>query len=160
MKQPSYETLLSNARARDDLLALVFAGVISLAIAADRRPIIRGLSENRFRRLLNEYFPEVEIENGAAAKDLPDADVFAGLVSLLLDNRIEPTEQRAWLSYAIASSAMGHGLLWQEMGLPAPHVLGDVMLEHFPALAAANSDGREWKAFLHGLRSERAGEVL
>jgi nitrogen fixation protein NifQ len=157
MSQASYDKLLSGARTRDDLLCLAFAGVISHAIAAHRLPIIRGLSENRFRRLLNEYFPEVEIENGVGAEDLPGAAAFAGLVALLIASRVEPTEQRAWLSYAIASSAMAAGELWREMGLPGPQLLDDLMRENFPALAAANDGPLDWKTTLHRLRCARGG---
>jgi hypothetical protein len=157
MNESSYDKLLSSARRRDDLLSLAFAGVISHSIATRQQPIIRGLSENRFRRLLNEYFPEVEMENGATPADLPGATAFAGFVALLIDSRIEPTEQRAWLSYAIAAAAMAPRELWREMGLPGPQLLADLMQEHFPVLAAANENKLDWKTFLHRLRCERAG---
>ena len=148
MQRSEYDALLAAARVRDDLLSLAFAGAISRALAENRRPIIRGLSEGRFRRLLNEYFPEVEIGNGDCDALKPDASRFAGFVETLLQHRREPTEQRAWLSYAIASAAMEAGPLWNQLGLPTELLLDDLMLENFPALAARNASGVEWKAFL------------
>ncbi len=148
MTRPSYDDLISGARSRDDLLALAFAGVISRSLAADRSPLIRGLSESRFKRLLNEYFPEFEIPNGQPEGRRQLDDQFAALVNLLLDNRVAPTEQRAWLSYAIAASALGPDPLWEDMGLPSREVLSELMRENFPTLAALNVHDLPWKKFL------------
>jgi hypothetical protein len=155
MKQASYEDLVSGARAREDMLSLVFAGVISRAIAEGRQPLIRGLSENRFRRLLNEYFPEFEIANGNALPGAADSEAFAKLVSFLIERRSEPTEQRAWLAYAVASCAMAPGVLWQEMGLPGPQLLDDLMRVHFPSIVAENRGSTEWKSLLMRAQDQR-----
>ena len=147
MDPTGYQDLLSQARFSCDLLTLAFAGVIGQSLAAQRRPLIRGLSESRFKRLLNEYFPQLEFPNGIPADAKPAPDEFDELLGVLLQHRLEPTEQRAWLSYAIASAATGGGSLWRAMGLPSRAVLFELLRDNFPRVAAANVGDAKWNDF-------------
>jgi len=146
------------ARKPDDLATIALAGVIVEALRTGQRPLIRGLSEARFQKLLNEYFLDLTLCNDSAvAAAATDADEFEELVALLLEFRAEPSERGAWLAYAIASAAMGDNHLWEDMGLPSRQVLSDLMREQFPALAAKNSGNMKWKKFFYRQLCERAG---
>jgi nitrogen fixation protein NifQ len=140
-------------------LGIALAGVIGRALESCRRPLIRGLSEARFQKLLNEFFPDCELTNGEPAPGLkpPGEDEFDDLVALLLEHRAEPTEERAWLSFAMASAAMGEDHLWQDMGLPSRTDLSALIADHYPALSAANSGNMKWKKFFYRQLCERAG---
>lgn len=156
MKTETADTPLDHARHPDDLATLVFAGVIAEALRQGRRPLIRGLSEARFQKLLNEYFFGVALANGEAPPATAN-DEFADLVELLLEYRSQPREQDAWLAYAVASAAMGDNHLWQDMGLPSRKELSELMREHFPALAAKNDKDMKWKKFFYRELCQRVG---
>jgi nitrogen fixation protein NifQ len=143
------------ARKPDELATLAFAGVITEALRCGRQPLIRGLSEARFQKLLNEFFFGIALTNGTPAP-APN-DEFDDLVELLLEHRAEPSEPEAWLAYAVASAAMGENHLWQDMGLPSRKELSELMREHFPALAAMNSRDMKWKKFFYRQLCGRAG---
>ncbi|MDP2794163.1 MAG: nitrogen fixation protein NifQ [Sulfurisoma sp.] len=146
------------ARRSDDLLSLAFAGVIGGALTRGRRPMIRGLSESRFQKLLNEYFVDAELDNGEPGQDsaIAAGEEFLDLVDLLLEHRATPGERAAWLCYAIATAAMGENHLWQDMGLPDRKTLSALMCESFPALTAKNSGDMKWKKFFYRHLCERA----
>ena len=148
-----------SARRPDELLTVALGGVIIAALRSDRRPLIRGLSEGRFQKLLNEFFLDLELSNGESERTghAADDDEFNDLVALLLEFRAEPTERGAWLAYAVASAAMAQNHLWEDMGLPSRKVLSDLMREHFPALAAKNTGDMKWKKFFYRQLCERAG---
>lgn len=145
---------LTHARHPDDLATLAFAGVIGRALQAGRRPLIRGLSEARFQKLLNEYFVGLAIDNGADAK--APADEFDDLAALLLEHRREPDEPSAWVAYAVAAAAMGENHLWQDMGLPSRKHLSALLERYFPALAGKNTGDMKWKKFFYRQLCERA----
>jgi|ERR1017187_2304626 nitrogen fixation protein NifQ len=152
------QQFMERARRPAELATLAFAGVIGLVLAARRRPLIRGLSEARFEKLLNEHFIlEAMFPNGEEKPGVEAEDEYADLVNLLLEHRAAPTEKDAWLAYAVASAAMGENHLWQDMGLPSRQVLSDLMGKHFPTLAAKNVGDMKWKKFFYRQLCERAG---
>ena len=153
--QISPERLLEVARRPDDLLTIAFAGIIAQAERSGRRPWIRGLSDARFKKLLNEYFYTQALTNEPAG-DARDMDEFNDLAALLLEHRLDASEQLAWLAIAIASAAMGENHLWQDMGLPSRKVLSRLMTTYFPELAARNSGDMKWKKFYYRQLCERA----
>ena len=59
-----YADLVRSSRFPRDLRSLAFAGVIGQALAARRRPLIRGLSEASFQRLMKTCFPGLALRNG------------------------------------------------------------------------------------------------
>jgi nitrogen fixation protein NifQ len=153
--------LLLQARRPQDLDTLVLAGVIGMAQKAGRKPLIRGLSEARFQKLLNEFFIGVVLENGSGAAPRADnGDEFNDLVELLLDNRTRPSEPSAWLAYATASAAMGENHLWQDMGLPNRRNLSDFLRLRFEPLAVLNTADMKWKKFFYRQLCERAGVLI
>jgi nitrogen fixation protein NifQ len=155
---PTRQHLLDHAR-HTGTITLALAGIIGAAVDSGRQPLIRGLSDARFQKLLNEFFPGCEIANGEAQRGLkpPGVDEFDDLVALLLAHRAEPTEERAWLAFAMASAAMGENHLWQDMDLPSRDVLSALIAEHFPGLAALNVANMKWKKFFYRQLCERAG---
>jgi nitrogen fixation protein NifQ len=155
MSLPSYEQIMHHARNGAELTTLAFAGVISEALAAGRRPLIRGLSEPLFQQMLDAYFPGLVLANDDESVD-KRIDEFDDLLQLLLDCRIKPSEERTWLCFAIASAAMADNHLWQDMGLPNRKVLSDLMAQNFPVLTARNVGDMKWKKFFYRQLCERA----
>jgi nitrogen fixation protein NifQ len=145
------------ARCPDDPATLAFAGVIAMSLSANRYPLIRGLSEACFQKLLRKYFSELAYQNGESIQQINNYDEFDEIVELLLEHRVSPAEQEEWLAYAIASAAMGENHLWQDMGLPNRQVLSNLMSAHFPTLAAKNTGDMKWKKFFYRQLCERAG---
>ena len=154
---PPYPTSpISQARCPHDLASLAFAGVIAESLRSSRLPLIRGLSESCFQKLLKEFFSDLAYSNGNTTQSA-DYDEFDEIVELLLEHRVIYAERETWLAYAIASGAMGENHLWQDMGLPSREVLSDLMRTHFPRLAAKNVGDMKWKKFFYRQLCERAG---
>jgi len=154
------DTPIHYAHQPEDLETLAFAGVIAQSLQSSRQPLIRGLSESCFQRLLKEYFADLQFSNsgtGAQNNTGEDYDEFDEIVELLLEHRTSPREQETWLAYAIASAAMGENHLWQDMGLPSRKVLSDLLNTHFPTLAAQNTGDMKWKKFFYRQLCARAG---
>ncbi|HZV53685.1 MAG TPA: nitrogen fixation protein NifQ [Rhodocyclaceae bacterium] len=147
-------TLLSQARRPDDLATIAIAGVVGMSLRRGRQPLISGLSEARFQKLLNEYFVGIALSNGEAPASI--ADEFDDILELLLEHRAEPTEPAAWLAHAVASAAMGENHLWQDMGLPSRKHLSALLQAGFPTLAARNTGDMKWKKFFYRQLCERA----
>ena len=152
----SPRTMLACARQPDDLLTIAFAGIIGQALIDGRRPLIRGLSDVHFAQLINQYFSIPNPGNDTPAAAPAGVDEFADLAELLLQSRAELSEPLAWLSFGIASAAMGEQHLWQDMGLTSRKVLSEIMSRFFPALAASNSGDMKWKKFFYRALCERA----
>lgn len=153
--------LLRCARDPNDPLTIAFSGVIGRALAAGQRPLIRGLSEEEFCRLLQRYFPDALLENGTdtggvragAAGD----DELGELFALLREYRRDERRETIWLARAIASAAMRDNHLWQDMGLPNRAFLSRLMRDWFPDLSARNVGDMKWKKFFYRQLCERAG---
>ena len=141
--------LLSHARDAEDLDTQVVAGVVGVALRANRTPLIRGLSEDRFQKLLDEFFVGMALDNGHADADQTENNEFADLLELLLEHRAEASEPAAWLAHAVASAAMGENHLWQDMGLPSRRHLSAFMQSRFGSLAALNGGDMKWKKFFY-----------
>lgn len=151
---------IARARRPAEPATLAFAGVIAESLRTSRQPLIRGLSETCFQRLLKEYFSDLACSNGELsdhAGNYDEFDEFDELVELLLEHRATPSEHEEWLAYAIASAAMGENHLWQDMGLPSRAVLSMLLQTHFPTLAAKNIGDMKWKKFFYRQLCERAG---
>jgi nitrogen fixation protein NifQ len=158
-----HETLapIHHARRSDDLATQAFAGVITRSLQSSRQPLIRGLSENCFQRLLNEFFSGLEYVNGSATpQSARNYDEFDEIVELLLEHRASTREQETWLVYTIASATMGENHLWQDMGLSSRKVLSELMQKHFPTLAAMNTGDMKWKKFFYRQLCKRAGILI
>lgn len=153
---------LALARHPGDPATQAFAGLIVQSLLARRRPLIRGLNEDGFGRLVDEYFPGFACRNGESdVRQEPGGqfaiDEFDDLVDLLLAYRSSASRQEAWLAHAIATAAMGQNHLWQDLGLPNRQVLSALLNTHFPLLAARNTGDMKWKKFFYRQLCERAG---
>lgn len=152
-------TLLALARNPADLRAIALAGVIGESLRAGRVPLVRGMEEGDFQRLLARHFPGVTLANGAAPAVDPALDEFEDLVALLLDHAAEQDEDTRWLALAVASASLGDNHLWQDMGLPGRRELSELLRRWFPSLHARNTGDMKWKKFFYRQLCERA-EVL
>jgi len=150
---------ISHARQPEELATLAFAGVIGESLRFARQPLIRGLSESCFQNLLKEFFSDFNHPNGISIDGTQSTvyDEFDEIVELLLEHGASGNERENWLAHAIASAAMGENHLWQDMGLPNRKVLSELMLTHFPTLAAKNTGDMKWKKFFYRQLCERAG---
>jgi nitrogen fixation protein NifQ len=158
---PHFDDLVRASRFPGDLRTIAFAGVMARALETGRRPLIRGMTEYSFQRLLRVCFPGVCLENGCAAPDdAQTADEFDDLLNLLLDYRGESSQIHDWLSFCIASASMQDQHLWQDMGLPNRAMLSRLLRENFPDLAARNVGDMKWKKFFYRQLCERSGLVL
>ena len=161
IRQTDYSTTpLARARRPGDPATLAFAGVIDQSLRASRQPLIRGLSESCFQKLLEEFFCGLSFANGercAAPGAFDEFDEFDEIVELLLDHRASFAEQETWLAHAIASASLGENHLWQDLGLPSRAVLSSLMQTHFPSLAAKNVGDMKWKKFFYRQLCQRAG---
>ena len=156
-------------------LTLALAGVIGGT--ARRAPPyqlpVAGLAEAALHRLLQRFFPALAPmqrvallaqsrvcgESSAptlAAQNPGVADEFADIVALLLEEHADADESVVWLAHAIATACMSADHLWQDMDLPDRPVLGRLMREHFPQLAARNVRDMRWKKFLYRELCDRA----
>jgi len=161
MRSPSYVDLMRCSRFPNDLRTAAFTGAIAKALATQRRPLIRGMPEDSFQRLLRSCFIDVALCNGEAADcEAPDVDEFDDLLSLLLDNRTQASEINGWLACCVASAAMHDGHLWQDMGLPDRAQLSRLLYEYFPALATKNVGDMKWKKFFYRQLCQRAGLTI
>ena len=55
---------LAHARRPSDPATLAFAGVIAESLRTRRLPLIRGLSESCFQKMLKEFFSDLAFSNG------------------------------------------------------------------------------------------------
>lgn len=151
--------LLARACAPQDLRTLVFAGVLDQARRAGSRQLIRGLSEERFQRLIACFFPGVALRNGAPEPEQGVIDEYDDVLELLMRHRAQPDEESAWLCHAMASAAMRENHLWQDMGLPNRKALSELIRQELPALHAKNTGDMRWKKFFYRQICEQA-EIL
>jgi NifQ. len=148
--------LVQHSRFPDDPLTVAFAGTIARALESNRRPLIRGLPEERFQRLLRACFPGIALQNGIPAEPT-GIDEFDDLLVLLQDHAARPDEAGDWLAHCIASAAMADEHLWQDMGLPSRGALSSLLRDYFPALSAGNTRNMKWKKYLYRKLCERGG---
>ncbi len=149
--------LLRVSRFPGDLRTIAFAGTIARAIELNRSPLIRGLPEERFQRLMRTCFPGVSLRNAAPVPTSTIADEFEDILSLLIEHCTPIDEAKDWLSHCVASAAMAEGHLWVEMGLPSRAVLSSLFALYFPVLASGNTGNMRWKKYLYRKLCERAG---
>jgi len=159
---PDYAELMRACRFPGDLRAMAFAGIITESLAARRTPLIRGMGEEAFARLMRSCFPGILLRNGTAASlpGDPADDEFDDLLNLLLDHRSHAGEIQDWLSIVIASASMHEGHLWQDLGLPDRATLTLLLRQNFPDLAAGNTGNMKWKKYFYRCLCARAGLSL
>lgn len=141
----------SDTQARNDILALVFRGVLA------HFPL-RGVSGDSLQRLYGRYFPDglCRIESDTGGEDTAaNFDEFDDLVALLLDHRSGDSEETEWLACAIATACFGNNHLWQDMGLPNRAVLSELLRGHFTSLFDKNTGNMKWKKFFYKQLCER-----
>ncbi len=155
---PNYSDLLAHARHPGEQLTKAFAGAIASGLGNGRRPLIFGLAESEFERLMQRFFPGLRLSNGTCQAH-GAIDEYDDLVLLLMEHRRQPTTDLEWLSRTIASACRYDNHLWQDMGLPNRAALGELMRTQFSSLAAKNVGDMKWKKFFYRQLCERA-EIL
>ena len=154
-----YRRLMECARFPGDPRTLAFAGTLANGVAAGTEPLLRGLDEAEFQRLMRCCFPGMALHGGS--RDARDAlDEYDDLVDLLMEHRVECSDVQTWLCHAVASAALRDNHLWQDMGLPSRAVLSQLMTENFPRLAALNCADMKWKKFFYRQLCERTGVMI
>jgi nitrogen fixation protein NifQ len=155
---PSFADLMARNRFPDDVRSLAIAGCLAQALQSGRRPLVRGLSQASFDRMLRTCFAGVELRNGSSpGVDEADLDEFDDLLALLLEHRADGNELGVWLSCCVASASMDDRHLWQDMGLPSRAILSRLLATSFPELAARNTGDMKWKKFFYRQLCQRAG---
>lgn len=158
--------LLSAAGDPSDVTTIALAGVIASSALrpADYQAPLAGLGTEEFAWLLESEFPylawETHLALRAAQKKAPrpidSLDEFSDLLALLWDHRAEDDTRSLWLACGVATACMAANHLWQDMGLPSRHMLGEVLASHFPALHAQNDQDMKWKKFFYKQLCDRA----
>jgi len=152
---------MRRSRFPDDLRTVAIAGCLAQALDRGCRPLIRGLTEAEFGRMLLSCFSGLALRNGTeAAGGEEPFDEFNELLAMLLEHRAEPTQINAWLSCCVASASLRDQHLWQDMGLPNRATLSRLLASYFPELAARNTGDMKWKKFFYRQLCQRAGLVL
>lgn len=158
--------LLAAAGDPSDVTTIALAGVIASAglRPSEYRAPIAGLGVEEFAWLLESEFPFLDWDSHlalrAAQKKAPrpmnSLDEFSDLLTLLWDHRAEDDTRSLWLACAVSTACMASNHLWQDMGLPSRHMLGDVLASHFPVLHARNDGDMKWKKFFYKQLCDRA----
>lgn len=76
---------------------------------------------------------------------------------LLLAGAHRPDPQVVTLAECVARACMGEDHLWHDLGLPSRAELSALLHEHFPAVAALNTNGMRWKKFFYKRLCDEAG---
>ena len=164
LDQPLRERLLSRAPNREDLQAVVLAGIIAVLWREDSpNPVpILGLRKDDFVRLATRYLgPSGEM---IAARSVPGAShpadgrqrEFGDLLRLFLDHSTVVSEDTEWLARAIATACLGNNHLWQDLGVPSRRVVSQLLVDYFTSLAQRNTSDMRWKKFFYKQLCERA----
>lgn len=152
---------LAYARNPDALQTQVIAGTLRESLQQKKEPLIRGLSENSFQRLVLSHFSGLQLTNGGEAIDLPPfGDEFEDLVALLRAHCTLPDEDGLWLCHTVATAAMGENHLWQDLGLTSRKPLSSMMQIYFPSLAVKNIGDMKWKKFFYRQLCEQADVLI
>jgi nitrogen fixation protein NifQ len=151
MNGPAPTSPLFRLRPMPGSHALAVACVLEQSLRSGRQPLLRGLDEAAFQRLVTHYFGDLPVHNGAPDDSAKTAgiDEFDDLLALLLAHCTTPGEEGRWLCHAVATAAMSDNHLWQDMGLPDRRALSALLAENFPALAARNTGNMRWKKFFY-----------
>jgi len=148
----SYDLLMQSCHDKADPVA----NALAAALASAARGVIQapslGLDGERFKALLDRYFPALDSQICAShcegCRPLRN-DEFDDLVTLLLEHRARDGEETEWLAHAIASACMGGDHLYQDMGLPNRQALSDLLQQHFTRLFEKNVGNMKWKKFFY-----------
>jgi nitrogen fixation protein NifQ len=162
---PRHADFLAHARFPEDALSKAFAHMLSHALKAGKKPLIRGLPEIAFQGLMQNFFPGLHLQNCPANQNQRVSedvngdefdDEYDELVALLMQYRRHQTLASEWLCHAISSACLHDNHLWQDMGLPNRSILTQLMQANFPALAAKNTADMKWKKFFYRQLCEQA----
>lgn len=158
--------LLAAAGDPSDVTTIALAGVIAGAALrpAEYSAPIAGLGVEEFAWLLESEFPYLEwnahlalrAQQKSAPRPSNSLDEFSDLLALLWDHRAEDDTRSLWLACAVSTACMSANHLWQDMGLPSRHMLGEVLQAHFPVLHGLNSGDMKWKKFFYKQLCDRA----
>jgi len=125
-----------------------------------RPAMLHGIASDDFERLLERYFPgagagrEALTSSGGCAP--LRADEYQDILDLLLEFRVDDSDESVWLSSAVAAACLGDNHLWQDLGLANRQELSDLLGARFPVLYAKNTGNMKWKKFFYKQLCERA----
>jgi nitrogen fixation protein NifQ len=120
-----------------------------------------GLEPSAFRALLEQFFPDADIEGKAPSgrpADLSRMLERQDLIDYLLQRAAQPdSPESAWIAGILVAGCLGEDHLWQDLGLGSRKDLTDLIAYNFPAVAAANAHDMKWKKFLYKQLCEAEG---
>ena len=119
-----------------------------------------GLGEDRFRIMLQEYFPGIdpsEFDGLGHAVDVARSDELDDLYRLLLQHRSGRHDSELLMVELVMAGCLGNDHLWQDLGLWQRSDLSRLMLENFENLALRNDKDMKWKKFLYKQLCETEG---
>lgn len=111
--------------------------------------------------LLQATWPALPEPTPLALQRLPQrSDEVDDLLALLMDHAEPdppqgPVGLRLAVAEAIALASLGDNHLWQDLQLPSRAELSALFEQHFPRLAARNTQNMKWKKFLYKQLCER-----
>ncbi|MBK7001423.1 MAG: nitrogen fixation protein NifQ [Rhodoferax sp.] len=106
-----------------------------------------GLLPAEFRRLVDDYFPGMDVEHVSAGAHA--IEELGDLFDLLVAHRAKRQESEVWLARSVAWGCGGCDHLWQDLGLAHRGELSFLMQTAFTSLAALNVNDMKWKKFIY-----------
>lgn len=111
-----------------------------------------GLTQNRFKMMLNDQFP------GYQPKRLPDHEDYyqknrleeqQDLIQLLRKHLSRQYLDAGWIVDIVCHGSLASNHLWEDIGLWSRLQLTELMGIYFPTLSLLNTKNMKWKRFLY-----------
>ncbi|MEW7979981.1 MAG: nitrogen fixation protein NifQ [Candidatus Sedimenticola endophacoides] len=132
----------------------------SWALGVGAMPQWLGLGENRFKQMLDKFFPGFDSREFYALGSHIDSrrgDEIDDLYRLLLQNRSGRHDSELWMVDLLTIGCLGNDHLWQDLGLWQRADLSQLMHDNFAPLAHRNNKDMKWKKFLYKQLCETEG---
>jgi nitrogen fixation protein NifQ len=142
-------------------LACLIAVASAEAEALETKAAARlGLDGSEISLLFERFFPGHDPTPFADTRDDTPVDDEADMLHGLLCEHVGATGfVGEMFAIMVAWRALEPNHLWEDMGLAERPELSRLMARHFPALAAANTNGMRWKRYLYRALCESQGFV-
>ncbi|WP_455216953.1 nitrogen fixation protein NifQ [Kaarinaea lacus] len=141
----------------DNILAAMLA---SACAGEGSMPVYLGLGKTEYDKLMNCYFPGVELPIRSMAGIEIDAlrrEEQQDLRDLILEHRNSEDSINEWMAEILVQGCMGGNHLWQDLGLWSRKQLTALLENNFTALAKKNDRDMKWKKFFYKQLCQREG---
>ncbi|MGD0961190.1 MAG: nitrogen fixation protein NifQ [Methylomonas sp.] len=158
LRRQYYDALLACASRPENIwLAQIIA---SWRAGFGALPDFLGLPADKFRYLLDGFFPGYHVPGTAVSAINPDFSRMLekqDLEYFLNRYASEQTPLHDCLVTLIVTACLGNDHLWQDLGLWSRKDLSDLLNHYFPGLSALNDKDMKWKKFLYKQLCEAEG---